>query len=220
MIGVIHSSLRMGAAVVTISGVMVVGFHGMRKDQVNRRWPVIAWAVTALTLATNGLQIVYPPLVELWRRDPAALRHGELWRMITPLFVQSGGWPQILSNTLWAFLLTPLAARRFGPLTFLALYFGGGLVGEIAGYAWAPYDAGSSVAISGLAGGLAVHVLNGEADAPRLIRIWAMAALLGSLLLTACRDLHGPSILFGAAIGLVTLRKAATAGGRGTDEER
>jgi hypothetical protein len=57
-----------------------------------------------------------------------------------------------------------------------------------------------------LAGGLAVHLLGAEPDAPQLIRIAAMATLLTAFVLSACHDLHGPSILAGAAIGVVSRR--------------
>jgi hypothetical protein len=85
-------------------------------------------------------------------------------------------------------------------------YFGAGLVGELAGYAWQPRGAGNSVAICGLAGALTV-ALAVEARVPRfapvVLAYWA-AALLGA------RWGPGP-LLVGVAAG-VAVQAAA---GRG-----
>jgi hypothetical protein len=77
-------------------------------------------------------------------------------------------------------------------------YFGAGLAGELAGYAWQPRGAGNSVAICGLAGALVVALL-AQAPVPRLapvILLYWCGALLAA---------HwGPALLVFVAAGLAT----------------
>jgi rhomboid protease GluP len=86
------------------------------------------------------------------------------------------------------------------------------LFGEVAGLAWHPSGAGSSVAVCGLLGALAivlwrrVQTLGARVGASILI---AMGAAL-----TLSADLHGPPILAGAIVALVLHRSAGRRGER------
>src|SRR4030095_15357580 len=67
-----------------------------------------------------------------------------------------------------------------GPRWWLVCYFGAGLAGELAGYAWQPRGAGNSVAVCGLAGVLVVALAAGD-RVPRLapmVVLWWCGALL------------------------------------------
>jgi membrane associated rhomboid family serine protease len=112
-------------------------------------------------------------------RTPA-LVHGEPWRWVTSLLVQDGGVAGTVSN-LGFLLVVGAAAEQVVRRTALAgLYLGAALAGQVAGVFWQPVGAGNSIAICGLAGGLAWAL-------PRAPR-WAGAALalwLGALLATA-----------------------------------
>ena len=111
----------------------------------------VVWVITA---AMAGWQLADPSVLDALRRDPAALGRGELWRVLSPLLVQSDGWAQIVANLVFLAIIGYFAEQRFGRARWLVLYFTGGIVGEVAGYAFEPHGAGNSVAIFGPVGGL------------------------------------------------------------------
>lgn len=122
-----------------------------------RRLPIVTLAVFTVTELCNVLQIFFPQLLGVLRRDPAALQAGQWWRLVTPLLVQSDGWWAAAYVALGILLAGIVVERIYGRLRWLLLYLGGGLVGEVAGYAWDPHGAGSSVGVFGLLGGLLVY---------------------------------------------------------------
>jgi rhomboid protease GluP len=95
--------------------------------------------------------------------------------------------------------------RIFGGRRWLVLYFAAGVTGEIAGFAWKPRGAGSSVAICGLVGALGAWLLRNSS--PIQSRFGGVVILTGAAILTALRDLHGPPLLMGIALGWGMLRK-------------
>jgi membrane associated rhomboid family serine protease len=116
--------------------------------------PVVTGAVWLLTALMAAWQLVDPGVLRALDRDPQALAHGQWWRVLSPLLVQSDGWPQIVSNLLFLAAIGYFAEQRFGHRRWVVLYLTGGIVGQLAGYAWEPHGAGSSVAIFGLVGGV------------------------------------------------------------------
>ena len=50
-------------------------------------------------------------------------------------------------------LIGAVVERFYGHLRWIILFFAGGLVGEIAGYAWQPYSSGTSVGVLGWSAG-------------------------------------------------------------------
>jgi membrane associated rhomboid family serine protease len=162
-----------------------------------RRPPVVTAVVFVLTATTSVLGLLVPGVLAALQRTPQGL-HGDWWRTFTSLFVQDGGVAGTISNLAFLLVMGVLAEQVLGAWQWLVCYFGAGLVGELAGYAWQPRGAGNSVAICGLAGGLTV-ALAVEARVPRLAPVvlayWA-AALLGA------RWGPGP-LLVGVAGGVV-----------------
>lgn len=125
-----------------------------------QRWlPPATIAVLGLTVVATVLSVVYPLILAVLRRDPEALAAGEWWRVVTPLFVQPDEWWQILVVFAGLLIFGAFTERLFGAARWLVLYFGSGIVGELAGYAWQPYDAGASVAVAGLMGATCVWLL-------------------------------------------------------------
>ncbi len=167
------------------------------------RRPVVTLAVVLLTAGCSASQFTYPGLLTAWERTPAAVARHDWWRLITPLFVHSGGWRQICFNFPAILVVGAAAEQIFGHRQWLLLYFVPGLVGEIAGYAWQPNGAGASVAGAGLLGGCAVWML----IIPRRMQttIGALFILAGALSLIWIKDLHGPPVLCGALIGAILL---------------
>jgi membrane associated rhomboid family serine protease len=170
-----------------------------------RRPPVVTAVVFVVTATTSVLGLLVPGVPAALQRTPQGL-HGDWWRTFTSLFVQDGGVAGTVSNLAFLLVMGVLAEQVLSAWQWLVCYFGAGLVGELAGYAWQPRGAGNSVAICGLAGALTV-ALAVEARVPRfapvVLAYWA-AALLGA------RWGPGP-LLVGVAAG-VAVQAAA---GRG-----
>jgi hypothetical protein len=159
---------------------------------------VVVFTVTAVT---SVLGLAVPGVLAALERTPQGL-HGDWWRSFTALFAQDGGALGTVSNLAFLALLGVLAERLVGPRWWLAAYFGAGLAGELAGYAWQPTGAGNSVAVCGLAGLLVVALAAGT----RLPRLAPMAVLWWCGALLAGRWGTGP-LLAGIA-GAVAVQAA------------
>ncbi|HET7035430.1 MAG TPA: rhomboid family intramembrane serine protease [Thermomicrobiaceae bacterium] len=239
-----------------------------------RRLPLVTALVFLATAVVTGAQFFSPSVLSALRRNPEALAAGQWWRILSPLLVDPDGWLAIAGVALGLLVVGTVCERLFGRARWLLLYFAGALAGELAGYAWEPYDAGSSIALCGLIGGLIVVMLGrldfsafSRAQGPLgllaalyalgLVGAWlgsatggaVIAVLLGALLasaliwltrlgapgrftagyfgsagliaalaLVALRDIHGPSLLAGAAVAALlcwldpTLGRAGDAG--------
>lgn len=164
---------------------------------IRARPPRITAIVLVVTVLLTGLALVFPRIEATLGRTPA-VRAGEWWRLLTPIFMNTHGWTQLISNVLALAVVGAVVERQWGPGLWVAFYVAGGLAGEIAGLAWKPIGAGSSVAICGLLGSLSVFLLltvrTGAA------RFGGIVILAGGLLLTALRNLHGPPVLVGALL--------------------
>jgi membrane associated rhomboid family serine protease len=175
-----------------------------------QRLPVVTVVVFVITATTSVLGLVIPGMLEAWQRTPQGL-HGDWWRTFTALLVQDGGVVGTISNLAFLLVLGAVAEQVLGPGRWLVCYFGAGLVGELAGYAWQPRGAGNSVAICGLAGALTVALLVG-ARAPRLAPV-VLAYWCGALLASR----WGPGLLLVGVAGGVVVQFAA---GRGVPAGR
>jgi len=186
---------------ITSSMVCCVAYlYKQRWRQLKAR-PLVATAILiTLTALMYGLQLAYPALVGALGRDLPALKQGELWRLVTPLFIQSRGTGQFVFNMLFLVTFLPMAERLFGAKVW-ALYFVPGVVGEIVNYAWDPHGGGSSPAIFGVMGALLMYVWLRRRDAPKQYRWFALAGMCGAVVMCFTQDGHGPSLLTGAALG-------------------
>ncbi|MGH9566327.1 MAG: rhomboid family intramembrane serine protease [Candidatus Angelobacter sp.] len=159
----------------------------------------------ALTALLTGLQFVFPSLLPALKRTPAAIAGHEFWRLITPLFVHADGWRQIAFNFSGIAIVGMLAERIFGSARWLILYFVPGITAEVIALFWQPYGAGASIAGAGLLGALAAWLLLAGRRAQAWIR--ASFILMGAIVLTFFRDIHGPPLLLGAGIAALMIRK-------------
>lgn len=167
--------------------------------------PLVASAVIiALTVLVFGLQLVYPEIVEMLRRDLEGLKAGEWWRVVTPLFVQPHGWQQFLFNAIFLLVFLPLAERLYGVKVWL-LYFVPGVVGQLVNYAWLPDGGGSSTAAFGLMGALMTYVLRHRGAIPGQYPYFAALGLCGAVIMCFMRDGHGPGFLAGAFLAALIL---------------
>ncbi|MBW8482872.1 rhomboid family intramembrane serine protease [Actinomadura parmotrematis] len=173
-----------------------------------RRPPLLTALVFAATASVNAAQLAHPGLLERLERAPAGL-HGDWWRTFTALLVQDGGAAGAAVNLTFLLLVGAAAEQVLTRPRWLLQYFGTGLLAELAGYAWQPTGGGNSIAICGLAGGVAVALWRREADlppaGPAVVAAWAWL-MIGTL---------GGTVFPLAVAGLaVTVPLLARAGGR------
>jgi rhomboid protease GluP len=160
------------------------------------RYPATTTMAAATTLFT-GTAVAFPGILLALQRQPSAL-HGEWWRLVTAFLLERGGWVEIGFNLVSLLLVGILAERAFDRRRWLVFYLVGGIVGQLAGLAWKPFGAGTSVALCGLLGAWALHALRTRRVGVCLV-IGVLIIGLG-IVLTARHNLHGPPILAGACV--------------------
>lgn len=83
-----------GNAVAVVSSLVLMSYlRYERRLQRQHRLPWLSIAIIGITAIITGLQFQFPEVLALFRRDLDGLRSGEVWRVITPLFVQPDGVP-------------------------------------------------------------------------------------------------------------------------------
>ena len=93
--------------------------------------------------------------------------NGQWWRLATPLLVQTLGWYQVLTNLVTLAVIGTVCEWLLGRWRWVLLFVGGAVGGQIAAYAWEEWGGGDSIAICGLAGGVALTLLAGRAPGAR-----------------------------------------------------
>ena len=98
-------------------------------------------------------------VIELGKKDTLPILAGQLWRLVTPVFLHAGI-PHLFVNMYSLFALGPAVERFFGSPRFLAVYLLSGVGGVIFSLAFNPEAAsvGASGAIFGLLGALAMFL--------------------------------------------------------------
>jgi rhomboid protease GluP len=174
----------------------------MRRDRIPRTTLVVLF----ITSSTTVLGLVYPGFVGVVQRTPSVYEGGEWWRLVSPVLVNPEGWPQIVSNGVTLAAVGTVAEFFWSVRAWLAFYLLGTVSGEIAGLAWRPVGAGSSVAVCGLLGAVAAALWHEVATIPA--RVGAAVIVAGAVLLAHWHDLHGPPLLLAALVGSITVRVA------------
>jgi rhomboid protease GluP len=176
--------------------------------------------VTISTVSLVGYS--HQQVFEALERQRGAVGHGQIWRLVTPLLVQTDGWKALLA-VMWLLLVVGVVAEPlFGHGRFLTLFLLSGIVGHSVGIAWQPGAGGASVGMLGPVGALVALLLRPGAVRP-FGRTLGWAAVLVGGWLVATADIHGPALLAGICAGFVMLTLDPSlarrrSGGRGFDE--
>jgi rhomboid protease GluP len=178
---------------------------------VNRSGRRATVAVCTGTAILTGASIAYPSVLLALERSPQALA-GQWWRLVTPVFVERGGWVEIAFNLVSLGVVGVLAERVYGSGRWVLFYVAGGLTGEAIGLAWRPIGAGSSVGVCGLLGAWAVWAVRQSGAYVAA----GLAVFAGALILAVRHNLHGPPVIVGAVLaGLLGLpRESGEQAGR------
>jgi len=166
-------------------------------------WPGVTLSVFAMVAIGYAVQCAFPPMLGLLARDPRMLHQGEIWRVFTALFVQDGGLAGALFNLTTLLLLGTISERWFGPVRWLVLYFGGGMIVEWLALAWQPHGAGNSIACFALAGAMVFDATR-ERRTPLQAGL-ALGGLSAGIALLAIRDIHGLAYATGVIIAAILL---------------
>jgi rhomboid protease GluP len=144
-------------------------------------------------------------------KDNASIAAGQIWRLITPIFVH-GGLMHFAVNMYSLYAIGPAVERFFGPWRTLTLYLLSGISGVIFSLAFSPYrSVGASGAIFGLLGALGAFLYAhrstfGQAGRMQLRQIILVAILNLALGLSPGIDNWGHlgGLLFGTGLAWFT----------------
>jgi membrane associated rhomboid family serine protease len=173
----------------------------------SRLW--ITLSLLTLTVIVTSLQFVFPEIVTALDRNRHALLSGEVWRLITPLFIQPMGIWQCVFNGLFFISFVPVAEHLYGR-SLILIYFGAGIVGQVMNFYWettpgglSTSGGGSSTAIYGVMGSLFMYILINRKIFPNGYLLIPIAGFLGATALVFFEDGHAPSLLIGGMLGLI-----------------
>jgi hypothetical protein len=187
--------------------VLVIGLVDLpRRRSFDQRMPVMTAVAVAVAVAAAVVQYLIPAAIPALQRDPSGLSHGQYWRLVTPLLVQTLGWYQVMANVATLAVIGIVAEWTLGRRWWLTLFAAGTVGGQLAAYGWHEWGGGSSIAICGLAGGVLIAQLLGrDPPQPRATEavLYYIAALAGWGLFGA---LGAGLAVLAAAAGLYLLR--------------
>lgn len=177
-------------------------YRGYRRFSLNTIWVLIAVNVILFIATTINRDLIF-----LLGLNPASFP-ARPWTIVSNLFVHSGLW-HVVVNMLALYFFGTYLSRLVGERKFLLVYFGGGLLGNIAYILLASplsIAIGASGAIFALGGALAVMV-------PRLrvflfpipvpIPLW-IAVIGGFFVLILLPNVAWQAHLGGLVLGLIT----------------
>ncbi|MFW6102496.1 MAG: rhomboid family intramembrane serine protease [Chloroflexota bacterium] len=174
----------------------------------------VLWFIIALNVAIFIITLVRPEGIIYFLGLTPALLSQQPWTIISSMFVHGGIW-HILFNMISLYFLGSFVIRAAGERTFLAVYFLGGLAGNILFALLAnPFSTGigASGAVFALGGALAVM-------APRVpvfvffipipIPLWVAIIIffLLSFLPSIAWQAHLGGLLLGLVTGLIFRRR-------------
>ena len=163
--------------------------------------PAVTLLLVLVVTIPTTLQFFFPLLLVVLQRDSTRFVNGEWWRLVTPLVVQDGGMTGALFNLVSLFLVGSVAEQLWAKRDTLLVFFTGGIVGEMVGFAWQPIGAGNSLGNFSLAASIAIACLIRRSS--RMVRIASCLALGADVVLLALRDIHGAAALAGAFLAFV-----------------
>ena len=118
----------------------------------------------------------------LGAKDNAAIAAGQLWRLVTPVFIH-GGMAHFFINMYSLYAIGPVVERFFGAGRTLTLYLLSGIAGVVFSLSFSPYPSvGASGAIFGLLGSLGAFLYANRSTFGQAGRIQLRQIILVALL--------------------------------------
>ena len=189
-------------------------FYKFKGNEINFRRLWISIAILSLTVVVTSLQFVFPEIITALDRNRHALLSGEVWRLITPLFIQPMGIWQCVFNGLFFISFVPIAEHLYGR-SLMLIYFGTGIVGQLVNFYWETTPGGlssgrggSSTALYGVVGSLFMYIMINRKTFPKGYILIPIAGFLGATVLLFFEDGHAPALLVGGMLGLILRRNS------------
>jgi len=189
-------------------------FYKFKGNEINFRRLWISIAILSLTVVVTSLQFVFPEIITALDRNRHALLSGEVWRLITPLFIQPMGIWQCVFNGLFFISFVPIAEHLYGR-SLMLIYFGTGIVGQLVNFYWETTPGGlssgrggSSTALYGVVGSLFMYIMINRKTFPKGYILIPIAGFLGATILVFFEDGHAPALLVGGMLGLILRRNS------------
>lgn len=177
-----------------------------------RRFPILTLITLGLTATLTATRLLGDGPLDALRRDPGAVAHGQLWRLISPVWVQSDkGLRDVVLVLVMCAVIGAIGEQFLTRRRWLALYLVGALLGHAIGEAFQPLEGGTSVAFVGILGGLAAYSLVGGVPELRRVRIQAAVTIPLAVLDTVLGDIHGLPYLAGLALATTWLVRDGSA---------
>lgn len=183
-------------------------------QRLRRNVPYVTYALLGAIWAVFGLESAYPggslaprTLLHFGALQPVLVEHGELWLLLTAMFVHIG-FLHITFNSIALYSVGTLVERIYGSLRYAIIYFVSGILSSATSYAWmvsagetTAVAAGASGAIFGIAGVLIVLGLLRRSPVPRAVALQLSITMM--LLITAniIFDVFSPEIDLAAHLG-------------------
>lgn len=169
------------------------------------RSAIALWTAVAVT---SALQFVVPGWYAALFRSPGQIvHHGQVWRLLSAVFVQDGGASGAAFNLVLLAVAAVPVSRYFGGPAMWLLFLGCGVGLNLLGAVYSASGAGNSGATLAMVCALlghtaAVGLLRRGAVAPETVLL-AVAPLLLGALTWALLDYHGEAQVLGWAVGAV-----------------
>jgi rhomboid protease GluP len=171
---------------------------------------MVACAAAFVAQVAGGALDSVDRLVEVGALDPASVARGEVWRLVSAMFLH-GGADHLIGNLMMLVVLGMACEHAYGRGQFLALYVFAGVTGSLFSLTAGRVSVGASGAIFGLGGAIVVffwrhrHQLHlRDKRIGVVLGIWAAYQIaLGALTPGVDNLAHLGGLLGGAALGLV-----------------
>ncbi len=187
---------------VALTAAVAGGVQYLRGIRRRLMFPGMTLVLAAVTAVVSVLGNLNPDILAALGRDRDALLAGQWWRLVTPLFVQDGGWAGTVFNLVALLIIGAFAESLYGRGVLVGVYFAAGLISEVAAYTVLQHQgsAGNSVADLGLTALCLMTYVVGSLPLPRVLGV---IGLLAGAALIVTANLHGVGFAVGAAAGLV-----------------
>jgi membrane associated rhomboid family serine protease len=189
-------------------------FYKFKGNEIKFRRLWVSMAILSLTVIATSLQFVFPEIITALNRSRQGILSGELWRLVTPLFIQPMGIWQCFFNGLFFISFVPIAEHLYGRSVML-IYFGIGAIGQLIIIYWETTPGGlptagggSSTALYALMGALIMYTMINRKIFPNGYILIPIAGFLGATILIFFEDGHAPVLLLGGIYGLLSRRKS------------
>lgn len=103
-----------------------VNYYRYRGAEIDYKKLPVAKTIIALTVLVTALQFIFPGIISALDRNKESLFAGEVWRLITPLFIQPMGVWQCVFNGVFMLIFMPIA-EQFYDRKLILIYFIAGI---------------------------------------------------------------------------------------------